>query len=285
MRRRSILITGASGRLGASLAQALARDHDIVQLDLHEPAIEEQRKLGRVHAGSITDPAVVSEAMEGVDAVIHAAAIPGTRKPYHQLLETNVTGTFNLLEEAGNRGHVEQVVYISSIMYHGLVENPPPEHLPRYLPIDEDHPSLAVDYYGCTKAQAEYWCEKYVRRFRKPVVVIRPPWIVPLDQEPSLRAGPAPDRPHLNDYIGTSDLIAGIACAMDYHPKDGFDCFLLHAEDQRSATPSLELVERFFPGIPVDREKLSACEGFGALVDCGRATDRLGWSPSFRCMR
>ena len=49
--------------------------------------------------------------------------------------------------------------------------------------------------------------------------------------------------------------------------------------------PSLELAEKFFPGIPVDKEKLRACGGFGALVDCTRAREQLAWRPKFRCQR
>jgi len=89
----------------------------------------------------------------------------------------------------------------------------------------------------------------------------------------------------MNDYLATSDLIDAIARALDYHPKDGFDLFYLHAADQRSATPSVELAERHFPGVPIDHAKLEAADGFGALVDCTHANQRLGWAPKFRCIR
>jgi len=85
--------------------------------------------------------------------------------------------------------------------------------------------------------------------------------------------------------VGTSDLAEAVRCALEYEPEDGFDAFLFHADDQRSTTPSVEYVERHFPGILVDREKLDLCDGFGALVDCSHAKDKLGWRPSFRCNR
>lgn len=282
---RTILVTGSSGRLGAPLVRSLARDHAVVQLDLHGPPTPEQAGLGRALTGTFTDPALVAQAMDGVDTVIHCGAIPGTRKPYETLIETNVLGTFVVLEAAGNRAEVEQFIYVSSIMMHGLCTRPFDEHMPDYLPVDEAHPSKAVDYYPCSKAQAEYWCRKYVQRFRKPVVVIRPPYIVAPDQEPAFRAVPPHDVPHLYEYIGAGDLIDGITRAMDYHPERGFDRFLLHAADQRSTMPSIEIAEKWFPGVPHDRDKLSACDGFGALVDWSHAADKLDWVPRYRCRR
>jgi nucleoside-diphosphate-sugar epimerase len=284
MRKRTILVTGSSGRLGAPLALALGRDHEVIQLDAREPHDPAHYDLGPIHIGSIADPEFVAEAMHDVDTVIHCAAIPSSRKPYPELLNVNVMGTFHLLEEAGRRKEVEQFIYISSLMWHGLSEAPF-DHVPHYLPINENHPSLAVDYYACSKVQAEYWCEKYVQRFRKPVVVIRPPYIVALHEQPRLTACPAPAYPYLNDYIGVTDLIDGIVRAIDYDPPNGFDQFLLHAADQRSTTPSLDLVERFWPKVAIDRGKLGACDGFGAFIDTAHAEDRLHWKPVFRCQR
>ena len=103
MSRRRILITGTSGRLGSALAHVLYEHHDIVQLDLREPPDPAQHNLGPVFTGSITDPVIIAQAAEGVDTVIHCAAIPSNRKPYHELFEINVIGTFNVLEEAGRR--------------------------------------------------------------------------------------------------------------------------------------------------------------------------------------
>jgi nucleoside-diphosphate-sugar epimerase len=283
MGRRTILITGSSGRLGSALAAALKGRHAIVQLDARAPS-DDQCGVGRVFTGRVTDPALVAEAMDGVDTVIHCAAIPSTRKPYHAVVESNVMGTFHVLEAAGNSKKVEQFIYISSLTWHGLSESPFTNR-PLFLPISEDHPSLAVDYYACSKVQAEYWCEKYVARFRKPVVAVRPPMIVTLKAQPEFRAGPAPEFPHLNDYVGTSDLIDGILRCMDYEPPGGFDRFLFHAVDQRSTSPTLELIDRYWPKVNCDREKLILCDGFAAMIDCARARDRLGWAPHFRCLR
>ena len=49
--------------------------------------------------------------------------------------------------------------------------------------------------------------------------------------------------------------------------------------------PSLELAAKYFAGIPGDSEKLGSCGGFGALIDCTRAKERLGWVPKLGCQR
>ena len=283
--KRTILITGAGGRLGSALVNHLARTHRVVQFDLHEPADPRQRGLGPVFVGSITQPASLEPAFEGVDAVVHCAAIPGSLKPYDEVVAVNELGTFNVLEAAGTHSRVDLVVYISSICRYGLHEEPYDEHLPQRLPIDETHPSCPVDYYASSKAAAEFWCEKYVQRFRKPVVIVQPPLIIKTADEPDFKAAETPDHPHLNDYIGTSDLVDGIIRALDYHPQSGIDRFLFHAADQRSTTPSAELARRYYPGVPIDLEKLESCGGFGALVDCSHAYETLQWTPRFRCKR
>ncbi|MCX5757159.1 MAG: NAD(P)-dependent oxidoreductase [Candidatus Hydrogenedentes bacterium] len=278
--RRRILITGASGRLGSAVVRLWRDTHDVIPFDLREPADPSDSFI----LGSISDPEAVTRAMADADTVVHCAAIPGTRKPYHSVIETNVMGTFHVLEAAGRNPRVERFIYISSVMYHGLSESPFTNR-PLYLPIDEDHPSLAMDYYACSKAQAEYWCRAYVRRFNKPLVAIRPPWIIGMDMEATFAAQPAAGVPHLNDYIGVTDLAGAMACAIDYEPPDGFDVFLVHAEDQRSTTRSMELAERHFPGVPLDRAWLEASGGFGSFIRYTHAAERLGWRPQFHCMR
>jgi nucleoside-diphosphate-sugar epimerase len=283
MRRRSILITGSSGTLGSALVGALKGEHTIVQLDVRAPS-DDQQRIGSVFTGSITEEPLVAQAIDGVDAVIHCAAVPGPRPPNYGLVESNVMGTFRLLEAAGGSKSVEQFVYISSVTWHGLSETPYTNR-PVFLPINEEHPSLAMDYYSCSKVQAEFWCEKYVARFRKPVVAVRPPWILRLDSEAGFHAHPAPDYPYLCDYVATTDLIDGIVRCVEYEPPGGFDRFLFSAVDQWSTSRTLELIDRHWPGVECDREKLSRHEGFASMIDCEHARERLGWQPRFRCQR
>ena len=285
MTRKTVLVTGSSGKLGGAVAGALAQEHNVVQLDVRPPSESRRGCASRIHIGSVTDKDVVAAAVEGVDTIIHCAAIPWNSPPFDELIQINVGGTINLLEAAAERRQIERFIFISSIRVHGVLESVRDEFMPRFLPFDESHPYLTVEYYGGSKVQAEHWCRMYVKRVRKPVVVFRPSFIVPLPRENEFAARPESDRPDLNQYIATSDLVHAILLAFDYDPPEGFDAFLMHAADQCSTTPSLELAARWFPGVPTDPQKLALQNGYGALVDCSRARERLGWQPRVFCKR
>lgn len=264
---------------------ALAAEYDVAQLSLDEPPAAELRESGSYFVGSITEPELVARAVDGADAVVHCAAVPGAIEPFDKLMTTNVVGTFCLLEAAGRSPSVQQVVFMSSIQWHGLHEEHGGHQTPLFLPITEEHPSLATGYYDTSKVQGEYLCDVYTKRFGKPCVALRPGWIITAELEPTFKAVPPPDRPHLNDYIGTCDVIAAVRSALDYDPPSGFEAFLIHADDQRSTLPSANLAKRYFPRVPYDADALGRCNGFGALVDCSRAKERLGWQPQYRCQR
>lgn len=279
-----ILITGSSGRLGSVLVRRLAQVADVVQFDTEAPE-STQAKLGSAIMGSITDTEAVRQALDQVDAVVHSAAFPGDIKPFERLVQVNVQGTFNLLNQAGRLDRIQQFIYVSSICWHGLSQPAGAPNPPESLPISEEHPSRTANCYSATKVQSEYWCQWYAGVYRKPAVAVRPSYIfVPTEERPFL-SRPAPDRPNLLDYVGVHDLAEGIAACLDYYPRDGFDRFLFNAADQPTDLPSLELARTMYPGVPVDEAKLSRENGFGAFVDCGHATEALGWKPILRRKR
>ena len=282
---RRILITGSSGRFGSALTMDLAREHEVVQLGLEAPVSPEQRELGPVFTGTVTDPKTVERAMDGVDTVVHCAAVPGAFPPFERLMETNVMGTYTVLEAAGRSESVTQFLFMSSLNWHGLHERYGGVQKPVYLPLDEEHPSLAPGYYDTSKVLGESLCATYAKRFGKPAVALRPAWIIGGELTESFKARPPGTGPGLYDYIGVDDLIDGVRRLLDYDPPDGFEAFLFHAEDQRSSCPSAELVERFLGDTRIDEERLARCGGFGALVNCDRAAERLGWTPRFKCAR
>jgi UDP-glucose 4-epimerase len=92
-----VLVTGSSGHLGEALVRTLRNlEYDVVGLDILESPFT-------TCVGSITDRSCVRRCLVGVQAVFHAATL---HKPHvathtaHDFVETNITGTLNLLEEA-----------------------------------------------------------------------------------------------------------------------------------------------------------------------------------------
>jgi 2-alkyl-3-oxoalkanoate reductase len=104
-----VLVTGASGMLGGALARALADRGDQVVLMQRRPA-----GLGLPERlGDVADPAAVTAALAGMDAVVHLAARVSVTGRWSQFVHSNVTGTANVLAAAGRTG-VSRVVHVSS---------------------------------------------------------------------------------------------------------------------------------------------------------------------------
>jgi dTDP-L-rhamnose 4-epimerase len=122
-----ILVTGAAGFIGSHIVDAaLAAGHDVQGLDSLTPAVHDGPP-GYLPAGfgltvgDVRDPAVVSRAVEGADAVCHQAALVGLGVDLADLsayADVNVTGTAVLLEAMGRSG-VQRLVLASSMVVYG----------------------------------------------------------------------------------------------------------------------------------------------------------------------
>ena len=120
-----ILITGSSGHLGEALVRTLqGLGYEVVGLDLVASPFTNE-------VGSIIDRAYVKHCMKGVDAVIHTATLHKPHvvtHPRQAFIDTNITGTLNLLEEAASVG-VERYIFTSTTSAFGGALTPLPEHL------------------------------------------------------------------------------------------------------------------------------------------------------------
>lgn len=162
-----ILVTGGTGFTGKALVRRLLDlGHTVVALDYKEGLkTRELREWGaEVVLGSVTDEAVVRQAMDGVEVVHHlAAAFREMNVPDRHYWEVNVQGTRNVLEAAFDQG-VRKLVYCSTCGVHGNIDRPPG---------GEDAPIQPADYYQRTKYEAE----PIVREFHQrglPSVILRP---------------------------------------------------------------------------------------------------------------
>ncbi|WP_120005342.1 NAD-dependent epimerase/dehydratase family protein [Nesterenkonia muleiensis] len=144
-----VLVTGASGLLGRSVASRLAElGYQVTTLQRSASGLSTVREV----RGSLTDPQAVEEAVSGQDAIIHMAAkvsVSGRREEFEQV---NIEGTERIFDAAWAEG-VENVLYVSSpsVAHAGesLVGAPAG-------PPDPDH---AEGHYAQTKAEAELIAE------------------------------------------------------------------------------------------------------------------------------
>jgi len=148
----NILITGATGFIGRALVRRLVEENNRVvalvkdqnKADLSLPAGIE------IHAADINDKkklAALAPLINRIDIVIHLAACIDYKAGKEFLFRTNVEGTANILEFAGQLG-VKKFVYISSIEAIGPVSW-------KDIPAGETQPCHPVNMYGESKLEAE----------------------------------------------------------------------------------------------------------------------------------
>lgn len=164
-----ILVTGAAGRLGQRVVQLLIdRGDDVVGTDVRpledspSPFIE----------ADLCDTDRVTELVADADALIHMGAIPGPRQgePY-EIYRNNGQSTFNIMMAASQRG-LRRVVFSSSAFAVGWAPEPS-WFVPKYLPLDEDHPLMPFEPYGMSKQIGECFGEMIARSSDTSVVSLR----------------------------------------------------------------------------------------------------------------
>jgi dTDP-L-rhamnose 4-epimerase len=120
-----VLVTGAAGFIGSHIAEIMqAAGHEVRGLDSLTPAVHRGRPgyaPDDLVVGDVRDPAAVDEALAGMDAVCHQAALVGLGVDLSDLpgyADVNVTGTAVLLEAMG-RHQISRLVFASSMVVYG----------------------------------------------------------------------------------------------------------------------------------------------------------------------
>ena len=168
----NVLVTGASGWVGTAVTETVSKHHRVRALDLRSPQPTGEADFGgEVISGSIADFATVRSAVEGQDAIIHAAlAYPGPdvehSDPSESLpFEVNVKGTYNLLESARQEG-VGRFILIAAA--EDRVDHPPGTFVDRSTPYDG-----IGRIYDLIKRLQEEECRWFVRCHGLNIMVLR----------------------------------------------------------------------------------------------------------------
>jgi len=167
MNIKNILVTGASGKIGLSLLPKLvSKGYHLRIIEFEEPV---ECKGVEIMKGDLRDPALAKKALQEMDAVIHLANCKENRDLF---METNIKGTFYLLDEAKNCGHIQQFIQAGSDARAGIYFYPHP------YPIDETYPHSAYPgYYAFSKVLEEVMCEQYIIQYKMPITVLRFSWV------------------------------------------------------------------------------------------------------------
>jgi len=175
--KKNIFITGGGGFIGSHLVERCIKlghkvkvlspyniDNSWGWMDTFEEKI---KKNVEVILGDVNDFNLIKKETKKTDIIFHLAAlisIPYSYKSPKSYLDTNIIGTYNILE-AGRENNVELVVNTSTSEVYGSAQ---------YIPIDEKHPLNAQSPYAATKIAADHLSLSYFRSFNLPVTVLRP---------------------------------------------------------------------------------------------------------------
>jgi nucleoside-diphosphate-sugar epimerase len=280
---RHVAVTGGSGKLGRAVIDDLVAHGWLVHsFDVVAPrSLPTGASFTRI---DLTDLGQVVEAFhgidelhDGVDAVVHLAAIPGaTHAANAHTFVNNITATFHVFTAAGIAG-VSRVVWASSETLLGY----PFTAAPLYVPLDEALPPQGNVAYSQAKACEEELARQLARvnpsrtfvglRFSN---VMEPgDYEAFLDFERDVRSR----KWNLWGYIDARDAATATRLALDADVT-GASMYNIAAADTVLSRPSLDALEEVFPGTPVRGDVTDT----GSLISIERARTVLGFEPVHR---
>lgn len=277
-----VLVTGAAGMIGrAAVRRFRELGVAVTALVLDDPG---DLKADRVVVGSATDRTAVRDALDGVDAVVHLAAIPApTLGTPDEVFAGNTAATFTVLDAAGEHG-IRNAAIASSINALGFGWSPRTEVAPAYVPLDEDLPTEAADPYSLSKYVDEVTAHAMARRHDLTVVSLRFPFVGGLGEVDELddrlpehaaqvTADPGIGARDLWLYLETRDAARALDLALRV---DLAGSHVVFAAAPRTSAPYLtnDLLDAYYPAVPRRRD----APGRTAPVDLSRAERLLGFA-------
>jgi nucleoside-diphosphate-sugar epimerase len=217
----TVLITGAGGLVGGVLRRGLAGRYEIRGIDR---ARRGDRDVSRV---DVRHGRRLRRALQGVDAVVHLAAVAAADADWPTVVSNNLRGTVNVLEAAQAAG-VRRLVYASSNHVTGLYEREQPyaaivagkyeglrpDAIPR---IGSDWPVRPDGPYGVDKVFGEAAARYYSDAFGLQAICLR---------IGSVLAADSPSQPrHFATLLTHADLVRLVGCALEAPPSVRFGVF------------------------------------------------------------
>jgi UDP-glucose 4-epimerase len=284
-----ILVTGSAGHLGEALVRTLLDlGCDVVGLDIISSPFT-------TYVGSIADRPCVRNCMRGVHTVFHAATL---HKPHvvthrHQdFIDTNLTGTLNLLEESVNTG-VQAFIFTSTTSVFGDALVPPPDAPAAW--VTEEVVPIPKNIYGVTKAAAEDLCQLFYRKHGLCCIVLRTSRFFPEeDDNRGVREAYEDANVKANEYLyrraDLEDIVGAHLLASQKAQSIGFRKYIISAtvpfrrddvHELRSNAPAV--VRRRVPDYESEYERRGwkMFPSIARVYINERARTELGWRPRY----
>lgn len=273
-----VVITGGSGKLGrACVDDLLAHGYEVINLDIAPPR-EQRCQFTRIDfrdfGQTVEAFTRIDSGWDGVDAVVHLAAIPGPSQAANAaLFANNIVSSYNVFAAARLAG-IKNVVWASSETLLGLpFDEPPP-----YMPVDEEYPVRPETSYALAKCLDEEMARQFCRwdptlkmiglRFSNVMEPADYAGFPAFDADPTLRKW------NLWAYIDARDGAQAVRKALE-HETTGMHAFVIANADTVMSRPTSELAAEVFPGVQI-RTGLGRNE---TLLSIEKARRILGFEP------
>jgi UDP-glucose 4-epimerase len=284
-----VLVTGSAGHLGEALVRTLqSTGYEVVGLDLVASPFTH-------HVGSIADRRQVKRSMQGVDAVLHTATL---HKPHivthsrQDFIDTNITGTLNLLEEAV-AARASSFVFTSTTSAFGRALTPP-AGAPAVW-VTEDVRPVPRNIYGVTKTAAEDLCELFHREHGLACVILRTARFFPEpDDDPATRQAYDDGNAKANEYlyrrVDLEDVASAHVLALTKAAAIGLGRYIISATTPFMPDDLLDLrlraplvVRRRVPDYEAEyaRRGWTMFPSIERVYVNERARQDLGWQPRY----
>lgn len=285
----TILVTGSSGHLGEAVVRTLRdANREVIGLDIVPSEFTDE-------VGSIVDRNFVRRCMKDVNTVLHTATL---HKPHvithsrQSFVDTNITGTLNLLEEAVLAG-VRSFVFTSTTSAFGSALTPPAGSPAAW--VTEDVTPVPRNIYGVTKTAAEDFCELFHRKLRLNCLILRTSRFFPEeDDRKETREAYDDANVKANEFlyrrVDLEDVVSAHLLAIEKAPVIGFGRYIVSATtpftrddlpELRSNAPAV--VRRRIPEYEAEyaRRGWRMFPGIDRVYVNERARNDLGWKPRY----
>lgn len=282
-----ILVTGSCGHLGEAILRTLKDSpHETVGIDILESEFTDK-------VGTIADRSFVHSCMEGVDAVLHTATLHKPHVATHtrqQFVDTNITGTLNLLEEASSAG-VSSFIFTSTTSTFGDALTPSAGCPATW--ITEEVTPIPKNIYGVTKIAAENLCQLFYRNHKLPCLILRTSRFFPEDDDrKEVRDEFDGDNAKANEFlyrrVDVEDVVSAHLLAIDKANEIGFAKYIISATTPFTQENLLELhthaatvVEKILPNYQEEyqRRGWKMFSKIDRVYVNEKARTELGWQP------
>ncbi|KAM0330771.1 hypothetical protein ACHAQA_003725 [Verticillium albo-atrum] len=290
------LVTGSAGHLGCALMLSLAsHGHTPIGIDILAADTT-------THVGSIADREFVASIFSRYPSIKHVLHVATLHKPHvdshtkTDFVNTNITGTLNLLEEASSLGpQIQSFVFVSTTSTFGKALSPKKGDPAAW--IDEAVVPVPKNIYGVTKVAAEDLCRLVHSQTKMPVLVLRTSRFFPEEDDDEDRRNAMGDE-NLKVLelayrrADVSDVVSACVCGMARAKEVGWGKYIISSPPpfkrdaetlKRLDSDAAAVFKEVVPGIEeaFGKRDWKFLGRIDRVYDSSKAVTELGWKPEY----